>query len=138
MDAQRFRNGTLEGPDLTNLLDLRLLCKRAHEVQQESKNALYGPRSDTRNIVRYFDYCNPREVFAEYYRTVRPGTEQKIFLGEKASMIDHPLQGVEIQRHINRVYGIMRSLRLKNQKESIDISRTTVQPFEDGQGPYVK
>ncbi|KAL8960579.1 MAG: hypothetical protein Q9193_002745 [Seirophora villosa] len=126
MDAERLRNGSLEGPDLTNLLDLRLLCKRVHEVQQEFKNAPYGARSDTRNIVRYFDYCNPREVFAEYYRTVRPGTEQKIFLEGRASMIDHPLQGVEIQRHSNRVYGIMRALRLKNQKESIEISRTAI------------
>ncbi|KAL9010945.1 MAG: hypothetical protein Q9173_004167 [Seirophora scorigena] len=126
MDAERFRNGTLGGPDLTDLVDLRLLCKRALEVQQEFKNALNSARSNTRNIVRYFDYCNPREVFAEYYRIVRPGTKQKIFLGAKASMIDHPLQDAEIQRHINRVYGIIRTLRLKNQKEPIDISGTAI------------
>ncbi|KAL8987209.1 MAG: hypothetical protein Q9177_003564 [Variospora cf. flavescens] len=117
MNVRRFRNGTLGNPDLTDLFDLRVLSRRAHEAQKEFVDAGYMKRTNTRNIVIFFDHCSPREIFAAYYQNVHPDTEQKIVLEKRASMIDHPLNDVEIQRHIQRVYGIMFTLLLQKEKE---------------------
>ncbi|KAL8973726.1 MAG: hypothetical protein Q9197_002040 [Variospora fuerteventurae] len=127
MNARRFRNGTLGNPDLTSLFDLRILSRRAHEAQKEYIDAGYMKRTNTRNIVFFFDHCSPREIFAEYYRSVHPDTEQKIVLEKRASMIDHPLNDVEIQRHIQRVYGIMFTLLLQKEKEKAKASGKSAQ-----------
>ncbi|KAL8763943.1 MAG: hypothetical protein Q9184_000386 [Pyrenodesmia sp. 2 TL-2023] len=139
MSHHEYTNGTTGAPDLGKMLDLRILRTRAYKLRDKVQGASSTEMYTAKNIVRYYKYCSPREVLAEYYRVVLAGGTEQEYRERKESMNKDPLKPEEVQRHICRIISLMFKLRKKHEKADVELSgscpASTRIRSEDAQAP---